>query len=41
MGPSPQRAARSGRNRHGMRHHVVERDPAQTGTVVLAGHWVF
>src|SRR3954463_4839990 len=27
-------------NRHGMRHHVVERDPAQTGFVVLAGRWV-
>src|SRR3954463_9892696 len=27
-------------NRHGMRHRVVERDPAQTGFVVLAGRWV-
>jgi transposase len=27
-------------NRHGMRHCVVERDPAQTGFVVLAGRWV-
>src|SRR3954462_15296198 len=26
-------------NRHGMRHHVVERDPAQIGFVVLAGRW--
>ena len=26
-------------NRHGMRHRVVERDPAQTGFVVLAGRW--
>src|SRR5215218_5523360 len=26
--------------RHGMRHRVVERDPAQTGFVVLAGRWV-
>ena len=26
-------------NRHGMRHHVVERDPAQKGFVVLAGRW--
>jgi putative transposase len=27
-------------NRHGMRHRVVERDPTQTGFVVLAGRWV-
>src|SRR3982751_3584671 len=27
-------------NRHGMRHRVVERDPAQKGFVVLAGRWV-
>src|SRR5437764_1454929 len=27
-------------NRHGMRPRVVERDPAQTGFVVLAGRWV-
>jgi putative transposase len=27
-------------NLHGMRHHVVERDPAQKGFVVLAGRWV-
>ena len=27
-------------NQHGMRHRVVERDPAQTGFVVLAGRWV-
>src|SRR5215207_1678376 len=27
-------------NRHGMRHCVVERDPAQKGFVVLAGRWV-
>src|SRR6185295_41466 len=27
-------------NRHGMRHRVVERDPAQRGFVVLAGRWV-
>ena len=27
-------------NRHGMRHRVVERDPAQTGFGVLAGRWV-
>ena len=41
MGPSPQRAARSrGTDAGGLRHHVVERDPAQTGFVVLAGRWV-
>src|SRR3954471_3114457 len=27
-------------NRHGMRHRVVERDPAQKGFVGLAGRWV-
>ena len=27
-------------NLHGMRHRVVERDPAQTGFVVLEGRWV-
>ena len=27
-------------NRHGMRHRVVERDPTQTGFIVLAGRWV-
>ena len=27
-------------NRHGMRHRVVARDPAQKGFVVLAGRWV-
>jgi putative transposase len=27
-------------NRHGMRHRVVERDPAQKGFVVLKGRWV-
>jgi putative transposase len=27
-------------NRHGMRHRVVERDPAQKGFVVLEGRWV-
>jgi transposase len=27
-------------NRHGMRHRVVERDPAQKSFVVLAGRWV-
>ena len=27
-------------NLHGMRHRVVERDPAQKGFVVLAGRWV-
>src|SRR5919112_5118162 len=26
-------------NRHGMRHRVVERDPAQTGFVVVEGRW--
>ncbi len=29
-----------GSNQHGMRHRVVERDPAQKGFVVLAGRWV-
>ena len=27
-------------NRHGMRHHIVERDPAATGFVVVARRWV-
>ncbi len=27
-------------NRHGMRHHVVERDPGQKGFVVLERRWV-
>ncbi len=27
-------------NLHGMRHHIVERDPARKGFVVTAGRWV-
>jgi hypothetical protein len=27
-------------NRHGMRHRLVERDPARKGLVALAGRWV-
>ena len=40
MGPSPLHRCHEWSKRHGMRHRVVERDPTQTGFVVLAGRWV-